>query len=247
MRRKNKKALNKKRNAKKNVGQFKVNKFKVLFFALIMSLTIGNIAFANQDIGAMITNWFNNEKAQSYSKLDQQINAEGELLINSLVKDVQTEMVTTQNNLNQYTNDEADKRIVELRRYAAELKEKIKAENGGKESEVTLYLDGVLEEAISQLNYYASTVQPIVAEPAPVPSPTPTEPTEGVEDPVEPVTTLESTTEPEPVVEPVTEPEPTEQPEPTPEPVLEPIIEPVPEPVTEVVEEDVVVEPNVNE
>jgi hypothetical protein len=245
MRRKNKKALNKKRNAKKNVGQFKVNKFKVLFFALILSLTIGNITFANLDIGTLITNWFNNEKGQYYANLDQQINAEGNVLIDDLAEEVQIEMIATRNNLNQYTNEEAEKRIVELRRYAAELKEKIKIDNGGKESEVTLYLDGVLEEAISQLNYYASTVQPIVVEPAPVPSPAPTEPIEGVEEPVEPVTTPEPTTEPEPVVEPIAEP--VTEPEPTPEPVLEPITEPVPEPVTEVVEENVVVETNVNE
>jgi hypothetical protein len=226
---------------KKNKG---VSKFKIILVALLLSVIAGKAAFSDGDVESILTNWFKGKESQHISEMEKEMNVEREVLIKQFKEDIGNEFLATEVSLDNFTLQETEKSIEELKRYTGELKTRLRNENGGKETEITLYLDGVMNDAIAQMKMleelHLRKEQTITTE-IPVIEKEETQIQEQVA-PVEETEVIEEKVETSPEVIPL-QPESDIKEEPTPEPIPEPItetetiVEPTQEPITSTDEE----------
>ena len=156
---------------------------KTMITVLSLTFIIGgtiNIAFANEDINAMLTNWFNEKRTTAIVDIKAAISSEKDTQKIRLKEELEKEIGTAEGELSQFTADEKEQRIQNLREYTEKLIGEIDIDNGAAEQELVTRLNGIYEEAINALDTanasWESDVPPAeedVAEPV-----EPTEPAE---------------------------------------------------------------------
>lgn len=128
---------------------------KLLIGVLLVSLTIvGNIgvAFADQDINSLLTNWFNKKGQESISTIENAIATEKEQQKIRLKEELQSELKNSAQLLEQYTEEERQKRILDLQQYADKLIEDMKLENNQAEKQrIAADMDKEIQKAIKEL------------------------------------------------------------------------------------------------
>lgn len=128
---------------------------KILVGVLLLSgLIVGNIgvAFADQDVNALLTNWFNKKGQESISSIEKAIMTEKEQQKARLKEELQLEMSNSAKLLEQYTEEEKNKRVLALRQYADQLLEEMKLENNKEEKQrIAAEMDKEIQKAIKQL------------------------------------------------------------------------------------------------
>lgn len=128
---------------------------KLLIGVLLLSGTIvGNIgvAFADQDINTLLTSWFSKKGQESISSIETAVSTEKEQQKIRLKEELQSELANSAQLLQQYTEEEKQKRILELQQYADKLIEEMKLENNQAEKQrIAADMDKEIQMAIKQL------------------------------------------------------------------------------------------------
>ncbi|MEH7299364.1 hypothetical protein [Neobacillus drentensis] len=131
-------------------------RIKILIGVLLLSSTIaGNIgvAFADQDINSLLTSWFNKKGQESISTIENAIMTEKEQQKVRLKEELQSELNNSAQLMNQYTEDEKQKRIQALQEYADQLVENMKIENNKEEKQrISAEMEQIIQKAIKELN-----------------------------------------------------------------------------------------------
>ncbi|WP_042462232.1 hypothetical protein [Neobacillus dielmonensis] len=124
----------------------------VLLLSAVMVGHIG-VAFADQDINSLLTNWFNKKGQDSVSSIEKAIAAEEEQQKLRLKEELQTELADSAQLLDQYTQEEKQRRILELQQYADKLIEDMKLENNQAEkARIAAEMDKEVQKAIKAMD-----------------------------------------------------------------------------------------------
>ncbi|ETI70125.1 hypothetical protein [Neobacillus vireti] len=130
-------------------------RLKLLIGVLLLSGTIvGNIgvAFADQDINSLLTNWFTKKGQESISAIENAIATEKEQQKIRLKEELQSELKNSAQLLEKYTKEEKQKRILALQQYADKLIEDMKLENNQAEKQrIAADMDKEIQKAIKEL------------------------------------------------------------------------------------------------
>lgn len=176
-----------------------------------------NNAFAGQDAGSSLLNWFGAKRTASEQEISGAITAEKDRLMSELRISMQQVKKEAEEELATFTKDEKQKRTIALQEYAAELKANMEIDLTVEKQEIIAELDAEHEQAIKDLEKPAAPIEPTPTPEADVkPKPAP-EPAEEVK--------------PDPIPEPELETQPVLPSEP--EPTTEPETAPIPEPISE--------------
>ncbi|WP_338655128.1 hypothetical protein V6B14_03280 [Sporosarcina psychrophila] len=205
------------------------NSFKkigLLLGALLLTIGLGsgmNNAFAGQDAGSSLINWFGAKRTASEQEISGAITAEKNRLMDELRISMQQVKQSAEEELVKFTSDEKQKRTKALQEYAAELKANMEIDLTEEKQAIIADLDAEHEQAIKDLEKPGAPIEP---------TPTP-------EADVEPKPALEPGTEV--IADPIPEPDLGTKPvlpsesdaEPKPEPASEPETAPITEPTSE--------------
>lgn len=190
-----------KKNVPSNVSKKKKSKFKIIFFVvslLFVSVIYGKHTSADKDVESMLTNWFQKQQAESFQGMASVLNGEKERLLQDLSLELKNDMGQTKKELNQYSQEEVQKRVAELRNYTEQLKRNIQNGSGNENTETFAQLDAIMEKAIQDLL--------LIANASPKNLPVQSAPPGEVVEPVEPIIEEVIT---EPIIPPSTEVEET--------------------------------------
>ncbi|WP_040207389.1 hypothetical protein [Neobacillus jeddahensis] len=128
---------------------------KFLIGVLLLSGTIvGNIgvAFADQDIPSLLSNWFTNKGNESIRSIENAIMTEKEQQKARLKEELQSELDQSAQQLEQYTEVEKQKRITALQEYANQLIEDMKLDNNAEEKQIiSAEMDKEIQKTIKEL------------------------------------------------------------------------------------------------
>ncbi|MBM6619136.1 hypothetical protein [Bacillus suaedaesalsae] len=143
----------KSRKAKhKGLGTKKV---KFLIGAILLSVGIGssvNVAFADQDIHALLTNWFDKKKVESINEIEQAIMSEKETQKQRLKEQLQVEIQKSEEELQLFTDAEKEARVLALQQYTDALIANFNVDNSNKEEKLSAELDAIVQEAIEKMD-----------------------------------------------------------------------------------------------
>lgn len=131
-----------------------MKKLMILTAVLILLIGLGSemkTAFAGQDIGSMVKNWFLNENAQMVTEVEQAIAAETDALLEQLRLAIEEEKNKAQLELQQFKQEEIARRIDSLQNYAADLIGTIGIDNSAEMATISAHLDEIFAQAISQM------------------------------------------------------------------------------------------------
>lgn len=128
--------------------QSKTRKFLAgtLFLIIILGSSI-QVTFADEDISAILSNWFNNETEESIKEIDEAISAEQQKQAERLKEELRLEIEMSESQLREFVQAEKSKRVQELQKYADEVIEGYDPDNEELQNEIIAELDRILEEA----------------------------------------------------------------------------------------------------
>ncbi len=128
---------------------------KLLIGVLLLSGTIISnigVAFADQDINSLLTNWFTKKGQESIRSIESAIATEEVQQKIRLKEELQSELANSAQLLEQYTEEEKQKRIFALKQYADKLIEDMKLENNQAEKRrIAAEMDKEIQKAIKEL------------------------------------------------------------------------------------------------
>ncbi|MEH7439307.1 hypothetical protein V7182_17680 [Neobacillus drentensis] len=130
-------------------------RIKLLIGVLLLSSTIvGNIgiAFADQDIHSLLSNWFNQKGQESIRTIETAIMTEKEQQKVRLKEELQSELTNSAQLMDQFTEEEKQKRIQALQEYADQLIENMKLDNDKEKQRIVAEMDQVIQKAIKELD-----------------------------------------------------------------------------------------------
>lgn len=148
------------KSRKERIQKNNNKKAKVLIGTVLLSAGIASsvsVAFADQNIDAMLTNWFNNKKSESIQKIEQAIMSEKEIQKDRLKEQLQLEIQQSEKELQTFTEEEKQRRVDELKRYTDELIANIDVNNENKEKKIAKELETILQNAEQEMNKVAKT------------------------------------------------------------------------------------------
>lgn len=176
-----------------------------MMFILGGTLTV---SFANQDLNAMLTSWFDEKRNDAIVHIRDAVSSEKDIQQTRLRAELQKEMAAAESQLKQMTEDEKNRRIQNLRDYTNKLISEITIDHSEEKQQMKNQLDSIYTEAVNALNnanasWKSSVVPGKPAEPAPQPeqpadvaepaepaAETPVSPPEAPENPADEETTL---------------------------------------------------------
>jgi len=170
-----------------------------------------NNAFAGQDAGSSLINWFGAKKTASEQEISGAITEEKNRLISELKIAMQEVKQDAEEELAKFTKDEKQKRTIALQEYAATLEAKMEIDLTEEKEAIIAELDAKQKQDIEDLENSTTPVEPTLepnpgVEVQPVPEPKP-----------DPAPETEEGTKPELVPEPEAAAKPDPSPETTPE------------------------------
>ena len=193
---------------KKNKSNFSLKKIGLLLGALLLTIGLGsgmNNAFAGQDAGSSLINWFGAKRTASEQDISGAITAEKNRLMDELKISMQQVKLEAEEELAAFTEKEKQERTKALQEYAAELKANMEINLTEEKQAIIAELDAKLKQDIENLEKNTTPIE----------------------------TTPEANPGAEVKPETAPNPEAEVQPNPTPETENEPKPEPVPEPATQ--------------
>lgn len=133
--------------------QSKTRKFLAgtLFLIIILGSSI-QVTFADEDISAILSNWFNNKTEESINEIDEAISVEQQKQTERLKEELQLEIESAEDQLHEFIQAEKSKRVQELESYADELFHNYEPGNEKQQNDIAAELDRILEEAKVEMN-----------------------------------------------------------------------------------------------
>lgn len=139
----------------KHKGIMGTKKVKFLIGAILLTVGIGssvNVAFADQDINALLTSWFDKKKAESISEIEQSIISEKEIQKQRLKEQLQLEIEQSEVELQAFTEEQKAARILALQQYSDTLIANFDIDNSKKEEKISGELEAIVQEAIEKMD-----------------------------------------------------------------------------------------------
>lgn len=130
-----------------------IKKSVVIIGAIALSVGIGtsNVAFADQNIGGLMSSWFDKQESESIKEIDQEIdNAKAEQM-SRLKTELSKEMSNSAQQLDALTESEKQKSVNELKAYADQIIQQTKDNNQAERNQVKKELDGIVNAALSEM------------------------------------------------------------------------------------------------
>ncbi|WP_342539099.1 hypothetical protein MKY15_04245 [Sporosarcina sp. FSL K6-1540] len=199
---------------KRYKSNFSFKKIGLLLGALLLTIGLGsgmNNAFAGEDAGSSLINWFGAKRTVSEQEISGAITVEKDKLMGELKIALQEAKQSAEDELAKFTEEQKQIRTSELQKFAANLKANIEIDLTKEKEAIIAELDAEHKQAIEDLENPAAPINPTPkpgVEPEPAPEPgaeVKPEPTPEPELETQPVLPSESDTEPKP--EPASEPE----------------------------------------
>lgn len=137
------------------MGKRRAFLFKFSVGALFICILIGgsmNSAFANQDIGSLLTSWFDKKKNESITRIEDTIVTEQEKQTSRLKEELQVKLNDSEQKLKEFTDTEIEARLLELKRYTDELIQQTEFATEAKKEEFILQLHTIVELAKQQMD-----------------------------------------------------------------------------------------------
>lgn len=126
------------------------------------------ISFANEDLDAMLTNWFDEKRMDAIVNIKNAVSSEKDVQKERLREELKKEMAVAEAELNKITEAEKALRIKNLRDYTDKLINGITIDNSAEKEQIKNQLNSIYDEAVNALNTadssWKSSVKP--AEPA---------------------------------------------------------------------------------
>jgi hypothetical protein len=144
---------------KSRIEKFKKNKTskRAKFLVGTLFLSIGvcssiSVAFANQDIESLLVNWFAKQKTESVETIEKSIMSEKEVQMQRLKEELQIEIRDAKQQLDQFTEEEKEKRIIALKTHTDDLIKNIKIDDSAEREAVINELNKIENDAIDKMN-----------------------------------------------------------------------------------------------
>lgn len=145
------------KNQKKKIG-----KSKLVVSTLLLTIGIStsvNVAFANEDINAMLSNWFDKKTNESISDIEVAINEEKAKSMEILKQELEVEMNDAEIKVNAFTEQEKQKRVAELKQYTEQLISEMQSLDQTEIEKVEKEIDVIIQEAKQKIDNVESSVQ----------------------------------------------------------------------------------------
>lgn len=130
-----------------------INKFLAgtLFLIVIVGSSI-QVSFADQDISALLSNWFHGKTEDSIEEIDKAISIEQQKQTERLKEELRLEIDTAKKQLQEFTEAEKSNRIDALKQYADGLISNSQMNNEDSKQTVTEELDRIFQEAKTKMS-----------------------------------------------------------------------------------------------
>lgn len=131
-------------------------KYKKLFVVAMMIMVLlftaeWKTAFASSGIQTLLTNWFEGEKQESIRSLEMEITKEKEAQMAILKKEIAATLAKANQELADFTAQEAEKSKEELNAYTNTLLQTMEVDMEGQQEQFLLELERIMEEAYEKL------------------------------------------------------------------------------------------------
>ena len=141
----------------------KLKKIGLLLGALLLTIGLGsgmNMAFAGQDAGSSLMNWFGAKKTTSEQEIAEAITGEKNRLMDGLRVALLEEKQRAEEELAAFTDNEKQIRTSALQEYAESLKANIKIDLTEEKEAIIADLDAEYNQAIEELNKPSTPIEP---------------------------------------------------------------------------------------
>jgi len=133
---------------------------KLLIGTLFLSIGVGSsisVAFADQDIQGLLTNWFAKQQTHSIETIEHAVMSEKEIQMQRLKEELQVEMDDAKKQLDQFTDQEKQKRVNDLKTHTDELIKNLKIDNSKEKAAIIDQLDKITNDAIKKMDNVSKT------------------------------------------------------------------------------------------
>lgn len=110
------------------------------------------VAFADQDIEGLLSNWFAKQQTKSIETIENAIMSEKEIQMQRLKEELQIEMNDAKKQMDQFTEMEKKRRIHDLKAHTNELIKNIKVDNSKEKEAVINELNKIVNDAIDKMD-----------------------------------------------------------------------------------------------
>lgn len=111
-----------------------------------------SVAFAEADIGTLLSQWFEKQKIESIEKIESAINQERDIQTNRLKQELQLEITRADQALDEFTDAEIQLRIKNLQAYTDELIKSIKIDDTKERERIIDQINKIYNRAVEQLS-----------------------------------------------------------------------------------------------
>ncbi|MUK87689.1 hypothetical protein GMD78_04645 [Ornithinibacillus sp. L9] len=135
---------------------------KIVVGTLFLIIVVGGsftVVFADQDIGAMLTNWFDQKTDESIGEIEKVISQEQKKQTDRLKEELQLAIEAAEQDLNEFVQMEKNQRAEELKRYSDELIKEIDIDNDEIEQEILDEFDRILKHAKEEMEQILEEVE----------------------------------------------------------------------------------------
>jgi very-short-patch-repair endonuclease len=133
---------------------------KLLFGTLFLSIGVGSsitVAFADQDIHGLLSDWFAKQQTTSIETIEKAIMSEKEIQMQRLKEELQIEMNDAEKQLEQFTEEETKQRVNDLKAHTDELIKNISIDQTEEKEAIIIELDEILNESIKKMDDIRTT------------------------------------------------------------------------------------------
>lgn len=111
-----------------------------------------SLAFANQDLNGLLTNWFEKKGNESIQLIDEVISNERDNQTHRIKEELQKELRKSEEDLAKFTKHEIDTRVKELRKHADQIIKNLSIDNKEEKAQLISHLDKIVSQAVSEMN-----------------------------------------------------------------------------------------------
>lgn len=139
-----------------------------LFSVIVIMAGTLTVSFANEDLNAVLTKWFDEKRMNAIVHIKEAVSTEKDAQKVRLKEELKKEMAIAESELNQFTDAEKSRRIQNLREYTDQLIGQINIDNASAEQQLVNQLNSIYAEAQNAMNTantnWKSSVAPITKE-----------------------------------------------------------------------------------
>lgn len=128
---------------------------KLLISSLLFFVIIGsslNVAFADKDIGAILTNWFDQKEATAINEIKEAVSSEQSKQTNRLKQALKKEIKSADKRLNKQVKKEKKDSIKAIQKHTNQLIKNLDIDNSSEKAKATKQLNAILQDAIDEMN-----------------------------------------------------------------------------------------------